>query len=606
MRRIFWSLLALFAVLSAPIGGRAASVNGTTIPPTTAIEDSGDNVWTVSGRQIYRNGVVDPVTANVTLLLYYHGTIYQQTSPGAWYQLNTTNWPAGGTGWMHLNSGDPRTPSPSGATIPSATEIVDTSQNVWVVSGGQIYQNGLVDPITANVTLLLYYNGIIYQETSSGAWYQLNTTKWPAGATGWTYRPSGDPRTASCAGVSVAPGASLQNVIKSNPAGTTFCLSAGTWSGQVFTAKSDDQFIGAGAGETILDGTGTSGRMTDGWDNGVTGVVIDGLTVAGYEADQIGTTACANGGGWPQVTTGNGWIIRNSIFQNSGCTGVFIAGSATLTNNRFTNHMKSGVFCYVNIPGAGTTILVEGNEIDHNNQGHYAQDNTPAGIKCYAELSWPSIQTVSVLNNYVHDNVATGIWLDTNIKNAMVQGNTVVNNSNAGIGYEVSPGPCDISHNVINGNGAGPFYTSGPSMGIFISTSSNCKVHDNNVFSPTGSFGPIYMQTDTRNDAPSDAGRNVNFYNNTITFASNGTATLLYGFTNNSRITPTGSYSNNNSFYDTAGTSNPHWLWNTTPYVGMTWSNYRSATGQDAGSTLRSGNASVSGCTQVGCTGSGW
>jgi parallel beta-helix repeat protein len=477
MRPIFWSLLALFVALLAPIDARAASVNGTTIPPATAIRDSGDNVWTVSGRQIYRNGVVDPV---------------------------------------------------------------------------------------------------------------------------------GDPRTASCAGVSVAPGASLQNAINVNPVGTTFCLAAGTWSGQVFTAKSNDQFIGAGAGKTILDGTGTAGQMTDGWDAGVTGVVIDGVTVTGYQANNTGTTACANGGGVPQLTTGNGWIIRNSIFQNSGCIGVFIAGSATLTNNRFTNHQKSGVFCYVNIPGAGTPILVEGNEIDHNNQGHYAQDNTPAGIKCYAELSWPSIQTVSILNNYVHDNIATGIWLDTNIKNATVQGNTIVNNAVNGVHYEVSPGPCDISHNVINGNGTGPFYTSGPGMGIFISTSSNCNIHDNNVFSPTGSFGAIYMQTDARSDAPSDAGQNVHFYNNTVTFASSGSSTLLEGFNNNSGIAPTGSYSNNNSFYDVAGVSNSHWLWNTPRYVGITWSKYQSTTGQDASSTLSSGNGSFTGCTQIGCTGSGW
>jgi hypothetical protein len=143
-------------------------------------------------------------------------------------------------------------------------------------------------------------------------------------------------------------------------------------------------------------------------------------------------------------------------------------------------------------------------------------------------------------------------------------------------------------------------------MGIFISTSSNCNIHDNNVFSPTGSFGAIYMQTDARSDAPSDAGQNVHFYNNTVTFASSGSSTLLEGFNNNSGIAPTGSYSNNNSFYDVAGVSNSHWLWNTPRYVGITWSKYQSTTGQDASSTLSSGNGSFTGCTQIGCTGSGW
>jgi hypothetical protein len=70
-------------------------------------------------------------------------------------------------------------------TIPPASQIVDSLGTVWTLtSGGQIAKNGTVDPATGNVILLLYYNNVIYQETSyinpSGQndWYVWNGSSW--------------------------------------------------------------------------------------------------------------------------------------------------------------------------------------------------------------------------------------------------------------------------------------------------------------------------------------------------------------------------------------------------------------------------------------------
>lgn len=78
--------------------------------------------------------------------------------------------------------------SASGTTIAPATQIVDASLNVWTVAGGQIYLNGVVQAITNNVILLLYYGGVIYQENSSDNWYIWSGTAWSASG--------GDPRVA--------------------------------------------------------------------------------------------------------------------------------------------------------------------------------------------------------------------------------------------------------------------------------------------------------------------------------------------------------------------------------------------------------------------------
>lgn len=82
--------------------------------------------------------------------------------------------------------------SPSGTTIPSASRIVDSSGTVWTLtSGHQIAKNGTVDPVTANVVLLLYYSGVIYQEAGTTAPY--GWWSWTSGS--WAYRgTNGDPR----------------------------------------------------------------------------------------------------------------------------------------------------------------------------------------------------------------------------------------------------------------------------------------------------------------------------------------------------------------------------------------------------------------------------
>jgi hypothetical protein len=102
------------SVYAQPLGSAVTNctLSGSTIGSSSTqtcsqITDTAGAVWTVSGGQIYRNGTVDPVTANLTLLLYYSGNIYQFNGQ-SWYEWNNApTWPAGTTGWKVLN-GDPR------------------------------------------------------------------------------------------------------------------------------------------------------------------------------------------------------------------------------------------------------------------------------------------------------------------------------------------------------------------------------------------------------------------------------------------------------------------------------------------------------------------
>ncbi len=169
---------------------RTVSASGTTIPSASQIVDAQKDVWTVASGLIYRNGVQDPVSSNVILLLTYNGLLYQENSSHNWYRFSS--W---GTYWTALG-GDPRGPSASGTTIPSASQIVDAQNNVWTLASGLIYRNGVHDSVSSNVILLLTYNGLLYQENSSHNWYRFSS--W---GTYWTAL-GGDPRTSTRASAS--------------------------------------------------------------------------------------------------------------------------------------------------------------------------------------------------------------------------------------------------------------------------------------------------------------------------------------------------------------------------------------------------------------------
>jgi hypothetical protein len=107
--------------------------------------------------------------------------MYMTDGPGSWWIWNGSSW---------SSSSQPTscgyTTSQSGTTIPSASQITDSSGVVWTVSGGYSYENGSGDG-GANITLLLWYNSQIYANTTYYGWYEHTPSS------GW-FSVSGDPR----------------------------------------------------------------------------------------------------------------------------------------------------------------------------------------------------------------------------------------------------------------------------------------------------------------------------------------------------------------------------------------------------------------------------
>jgi endoglucanase len=79
-----------------------------------------------------------------------------------------------------VGSSSGATTSASGSMIPSATQLVDSAGNVWTVAGGVVYKGGATAGYSANVALLLYYGGTIYQENKTCLWYSWTGSTWLA------------------------------------------------------------------------------------------------------------------------------------------------------------------------------------------------------------------------------------------------------------------------------------------------------------------------------------------------------------------------------------------------------------------------------------------
>ncbi|MPW22812.1 hypothetical protein GCT13_39945 [Paraburkholderia sp. CNPSo 3157] len=78
--------------------------------------------------------------------------------------------------------------------MPPAASIIDKQGNVWTLSGGSVYLNGVKAGNNYNVTLVLWYGGVIYHQGTGGQFYAWNGSTWTA---------CNDPRGTSADGTTI-------------------------------------------------------------------------------------------------------------------------------------------------------------------------------------------------------------------------------------------------------------------------------------------------------------------------------------------------------------------------------------------------------------------
>jgi parallel beta-helix repeat protein len=269
--------------------------------------------------------------------------------------------------------------------------------------------------------------------------------------------------------VDIRAGRSIQDVVNAHPGTTTFCLKAGVHHvSSSITPKTGNVFIGEyGA---ILDGSGwTTSDDTQGafraHNQDINDVTIRNLVIR--KMPQRGIHA------YPSAVQGDPrgadhWTIEyNDIAEN--VVGVVVPNGSVVRNNSIHHNIGNPTSSVYVLQGGGyqlymaTNVVFEHNEISYNS------------------INQKIVKSINVTfrNNFVHHNLANGIWYDGDNVGSLIDGNVVEDNHGHGIFYEVS-GQATIRNNVVRRSG---------DNGIFISTSKDTAIYNNVLES---NFGGIH------------------------------------------------------------------------------------------------------------------
>jgi hypothetical protein len=267
-------------------------------------------------------------------------------------------------------------------------------------------------------------------------------------------------------------------------------------------------------------------------------VAISHLVVEKYASiPQFGAVggqgSLGNGQGGAQ-----GWTLTDTEVRLSHGTGIQLSDGATIEHCNIHHNGQKG------LGARGANVLVENSEIAFNNYAGFDPGWEAGGTK-FARTT-----NLRVLNNYVHDNVGSGLWTDIDNKNTTYRMNRVEHNAGSGIQHEISYDAL-IEQNTVRWNGAPPRISLWQAQ-ISVQNSSNVIVRDNIVIVPPDAGNGIVVINQERGmgDLGTRLGANNQIIHNTITFEGRGGAS---GLMDNAKESATNNHFDNNTYILNAG-----------------------------------------------------
>ncbi|MDQ1427576.1 MAG: hypothetical protein QOK39_1052 [Acidimicrobiaceae bacterium] len=212
-------------------------------------------------------------------------------------------------------------------------------------------------------------------------------------------------------------------------AGTTYWFAPGVHTvgsssfGQVMTANNATYIGGPGA---IVDGQHLN-RLA--FTTAAANVTVRYLTIRNF-----GVAAGNFNEGVVNHDSGTGWTVEyNTITANAGA-GLMIGDSNTVRFNCLIANGQYGFSVYK--AGGAVNLTLDQNEIALNDTDDWETRNTGCG--CSGGGKFWALTGAVVTNNWVHDNKAAGLFVDTNNVGFQIEGNYIENNSSEGLVYEIS------------------------------------------------------------------------------------------------------------------------------------------------------------------------
>jgi parallel beta-helix repeat protein len=254
--------------------------------------------------------------------------------------------------------------------------------------------------------------------------------------------------------VDISPGTSVQSIVNAYSGSTSFCIKAGIhYLRGSIVPKTGNVFVGEyGA---VLDGTGwsTSDESAAAFrgPEDIDRVVIKNLVIRNMPQKGV----------WADRDRAAYWTVEHCDLSYNKWGVVLTAGAAILRN--FIHHNSVGGYTlYMTNLFPGTVATIEQNEIAYNG-GH------PENALGYLQKSIDG-GTVIWRRNWIHHNVAAGIWNDGDGNGSIIEDNVVEDNDH-GIHWELSVNGI-IRRNTVRRN---------KDTGIYLSTSRDTLVENNIV-----------------------------------------------------------------------------------------------------------------------------
>ena len=220
---------------------------------------------------------------------------------------------------------------------------------------------------------------------------------------------------------------------------------------------------------------------------GAPGAIIDGLNAVRYafkgDADNVrvayleirnfGRGNDNNNEGVINHDARDGWTMEYLNAHNNDGAAVFMGSQNIVRYNCLKDNGQYGFSMFktpINGDSAIKNIVITQNEISGNNQDDW-EAQIP-GCGCTGAGKFWDVKGATVTNNYVHDNLSTGLWADTNDIDFLFDSNWIEHNYGEGIWYEISYN-ATISRNVMKRNAwhSGVNNTGSPGPAIYISES---------------------------------------------------------------------------------------------------------------------------------------
>jgi hypothetical protein len=391
-------------------------------------------------------------------------------------------------------------------------------------------------------------------------------------------------KSARCEGIRLKPSDDLQVQLQSQPAGETFCFSAGVYRlARPLTPKDRQRLVGEPG--AVLSGARvvTEWTQTDGaWR--ATGYlpshpVVHGQCVAGYRGCGYAEAVfhdnrqlwrvdtrdeLAPGRFFTDYDANAIWIADDPREQTVEVAGTEAAITGESKNvvvegliiEKFANAAQHGA-----VQAQGSSWRIENNEVrlnhghgvfsdsihgeiignhlHHNGQlglggdanygvvaNNEIDNNNTAGFDILWEaggMKWFESTGLRVSDNDVHDNNGNGLWTDINNIDTTYERNFVHNNTSHGIFHEIGYSAIIRNNRVVDNGGASSLSGWGDA-GIRVAASPDVEIYSNLLIGNTNAIMLIQQQ---RNDSPSRYGPheldNIDVHDNDITMTDNVT-----------------------------------------------------------------------------------